>query len=201
MTSVDARGHFDEAHQARSDPWGVTSRWYEERKRALVLASLPDRHYASALEVGCSIGVLTAELAARSDRVLGVDFSREAVARASARLEGLPGASAREGDAVDDFPDETFDLIVVSEVAYYLTPARLDRLIDLVTKALTPGGTLVLCHWRYPEGDFEQSGDRVHRRVRAILPWTVVVEHVEADFLLDVLSPDARSVAARTGLV
>ena len=54
---------FDDTHARRDDPWGVTTRWYERRKRSLVLGSLPDERYGAVLEIGCSIGVVTSELA------------------------------------------------------------------------------------------------------------------------------------------
>ena len=76
-------GFFDAFYAGKTDPWGFETRWYEERKRALTLASLPRRRFMSGLEVGCSTGVLTAELAARCDRLTGVD-----IAAAPLRLRG-----------------------------------------------------------------------------------------------------------------
>ena len=35
--------YFDGVYAAGPDPWGFTDRWYEERKRAVTLAALPDR--------------------------------------------------------------------------------------------------------------------------------------------------------------
>ncbi|GAA4664718.1 class I SAM-dependent DNA methyltransferase [Frondihabitans cladoniiphilus] len=199
----DARRHFDATHEAREDPWGATSRWYELRKRAVLLASLPDERYGTALELGCSVGVLTGELALRSDAVVGVDLSERAVERARARLQGRDNVTLEQRDMVESFPaapTSGFDLVVLSEVAYYLTPADLDRVVTRVDEVLAPGGTLVACHWRYAEGDFRQPADAVHLRLAETSSWTRLVRHEEADFVLEVFSRDDRSVATRTGL-
>ncbi|WP_411701383.1 bifunctional PIG-L family deacetylase/class I SAM-dependent methyltransferase, partial [Conyzicola sp.] len=85
--------YFDDLYGRHDDPWGFTDRWYEERKRAVTLASLPEQHYGSALEVGCSIGVLTSELAGRCSALLAVDVSRAAVEAARARVADEPAVS------------------------------------------------------------------------------------------------------------
>ena len=78
--------YFERLYAASPDPWGFTTRWYEERKYALSLAMLPRRRYAEAFEPGCSIGVLTALLTPRCDRLLSWDVSAEAVRRARERI-------------------------------------------------------------------------------------------------------------------
>lgn len=195
------REHFDNVHADRDDPWRVTSRWYEIRKRAVTLASLPSERYASVLEIGCSIGVLTEALAGRADDVLAVDLSEEAVSRARLRLAARANVRVEQCDVVADLPSGPFDLIVVSEVGYYLTAEQLSDLVTRTAAILRPGGDLVACHWRHPEGDFHQSGDDVHRIVRERSGLETVVLHQEDDFVLDVLSSGGRSVARRTGLV
>jgi hypothetical protein len=67
--------YFEDVYAASEDPWGFTTRWYEERKYSLSLAMLPRRRYGDAFEPGCSIGVLTAMLASRCDRLLSCDVS------------------------------------------------------------------------------------------------------------------------------
>ena len=64
MTSTD-RTYFEQIYDHDPDPWGFESRWYEHRKYALTMAALPEPHYRSAFEPGCSIGVLTDLLAPR----------------------------------------------------------------------------------------------------------------------------------------
>lgn len=202
----DVRGaqarHFDAEHTRDPDPWGVTSRWYEVRKRRLLLDSLPDERYGRVLELGCSIGVLTAELAERCDALRAIDLSQAAVDLARERVRDRPHVTVEQGDlltALDDDADET-DLVVLSEVGYYLSEAELDALTTRIRKALKDTGTLVALHWRYPEGDYRQSGDAVHERLARESGWNRLVHHEESDFLLDVFSADSRSVAVRTGV-
>ncbi|MBB5639980.1 bifunctional PIG-L family deacetylase/class I SAM-dependent methyltransferase [Cryobacterium roopkundense] len=86
---------FDQLYRGESDPWGVETRWYEERKRALTLAALPRQRFRSALELGCSTGVLTVELAARCDELLAVDSAEQALEIARARLGGAAERQVR----------------------------------------------------------------------------------------------------------
>ncbi|UZN03901.1 bifunctional PIG-L family deacetylase/class I SAM-dependent methyltransferase [Cellulomonas sp. S1-8] len=199
--------YFDDTYARHDDPWGFTDRPYEARKRALTLASLPDERYARALEVGCSIGVLTADLADRCDALTGTDVADAALERARGRLVDAPhvrlvrGALGGSGD--DALPGGLFDLVVLSEVGYYLSWADLTAALpDLLTR-LARGGTIVACHWRHAVEDYPLPGDAVHRALTHAAQdagLTRLVEHREVDLLLDVWSRDPRSVAERTGL-
>ncbi|PJI93522.1 bifunctional PIG-L family deacetylase/class I SAM-dependent methyltransferase [Luteimicrobium subarcticum] len=198
------RAFFDDFYRGRSDPWGFETRWYEQRKRALTVASLPRERFTSALEVGCSTGRLTLDLAPRCDRLLGVDIAAAPLAVARRRFAGTPWdavTSFEQRALPDDWPDGRFDLVVLSEVGYYLGRADLDRLLDAVTGALTPDGVVVACHWRHPVAEYPLGGDAVHDALAARGDLDRVARHDEADFLLDVLTPPpGRSVAQVEGL-
>ncbi|WP_151083376.1 PIG-L family deacetylase [Nocardioides cynanchi] len=156
---------LDRLHRDDPDPWGVDSRWYERRKRALLLAALPRERFRHVLEIGCSTGALTAALAERADRVLGVDRSVAALAAARQRLADLPGVAVADLDVPHAWPDEEpFDLVVVSEVGYFLSPQALDALVDRVSTGLSHDGVVVLCHWRHPVEGWVADADDVHRR-------------------------------------
>lgn len=196
----DAERLFDVVHQRSEDPWEYTTSWYEQRKRALTLAALPQPHYEAGLEIGCSIGTLSAELARRCGTYLAVDASSTALARAAGRLAHLPGARTRQLTVPRDWPDGSFDLIVVSEVGYYLAPAELAELLGRVEDALRPGGALVLCHWRHPVAGWELDGDGVHAAARRQLGWADAGLYRERDFVLEVLiAPEAPREAAPEG--
>lgn len=189
--------YFEKVYAGSADPWGFTTRWYEERKYALSLAMLPHRRYANAFEPGCSIGVLTALLAARCDRLLSCDVSPEAVRQARRRA---PGARVEQRNLPGDWPEGPFDLIVFSEFLYYLGPEDLDRVLRLAGESLTPGGTLLAVHWRHLVADYPQTGDEVHAAL-ARTELSLLAEHREADFVAEVyVNGDPVSVAAAEGL-
>ncbi|THG29921.1 class I SAM-dependent DNA methyltransferase [Naasia lichenicola] len=196
----DLSGYFRDLYAADADPWGFESRWYEERKRAITLAALPAQRYGSALELGCSIGVLTAQLAPRCDALVATDFDSTALDQARARLEGASNVEFVRSALPDEWPDGRFDLILMSEVGYFLTEEALRRVAARIVGSLAPSGVLLLCHWRPAFDPAPLDGDRVHRIIREATGYPAVVHHEEDDFLLDVLSPDAVSVARRTGL-
>ena len=188
---------FDRMFEASDDPWGFRTRWYEERKRDLTLASLPDRRYGFAYEPGCANGELSAALAPRCDRLLVSDIAPAAVALAQQRLAAWPHASAVRAVVPADWPDEPLALLVLSELAYYLSDAELDLFVDKSRASLGEGGTFVACHWRHPIPDARRDGDAVHRILDAGLKMTRLVHHLEQDFVLEVWSNDGRSVARR----
>ncbi len=155
---------LDRLHQRSADPWGVDSRWYEERKRALLLALLPRARFGRALEIGCSTGALTEALASRTDQILGVDRSPAALAAARRRLDGRPGVELADLDIPTTWPEGAFELVVISEVGYFLSPAAADELAARTAASLTPDGVVILCHWRHPVEGWVMDAAEVHRR-------------------------------------
>jgi len=201
MTETTLPGdYFDALYARHDDPWGFESRWYERRKRALTLASLPAERYASALEIGCSIGVLTEQLAQRCDSLLSTDVSSAALQRARERLAGTSIVRFELADDATPLPDGPFDLIVLSEVGYYFSHEALGRLTEQLGDRLAEGGTLLACHWRHPVADYPLSGDDVHLALAGILGLERISRLLEKDFVLDVFTTDGRSVAEKTGL-
>ena len=190
---------FDRFFETSDDPWQFRTRWYEQRKRAVTLAALPDRRYRNAFEPGCANGELAAALAERCDRLLASDGSATAVKLARDRLAPFDHVRVEQAAMPDDWPDGRFDLIVVSELAYYLPPDALRLFIERCTGSLADGGTVLACHWRRPIEGCLMSGDDVHAVFRSIGGWPGLAHHEEADFVLDVWSDDARSVARREG--
>jgi SAM-dependent methyltransferase len=193
--------YFDAMYAESGDPWGFTSRWYERRKYALTLAALPRERYRRGFEPGCSIGVLTALLAQRCDSLLATDVAAAAVVTARERLAGHDGVQVRELAVPQDWPAGRFDLIVLSEIGYYLSADDLELMLDRAVAALEPGGTLVAAHWRHPVDDYPLRGDDVHDLLATSPELHRLVRHEEADLLLEVFETDpAMSVAQRSGL-
>jgi trans-aconitate methyltransferase len=177
--------HFEELYAASDDPWQLAERVYERRKFDLTVASLPRDRYAHAFEPGCSIGVLTQLLATRCDRVLAtdpaapLDEARRRVPDASVRFErsGVP----------HEWPDDRFDLIVLSELLYYLDEAQRHDVLAHCLETLLPDGHLVLVHWRHPFDLATCRGDEAHHEFTSHREVRTLVSHVEDDFRLEVL--------------
>jgi LmbE family N-acetylglucosaminyl deacetylase/SAM-dependent methyltransferase len=187
--------YFDALYRTTDDPWGLLDRGYEQRKRDLILASLPRRHFQRAFEPGCATGALTAALARRCTEVVAADVSDHAVKRTS---RSVPGNVHVSQLAVPrDWPDGRFDLIVLSEVGYYCPD--LAALVARVAETLTHDGVLVACHWRHPAPDHPHTAADVHTALGADL--FHLVAHVEPDFLLDLWTRDPRSVAQAEGIL
>ena len=191
--------YFDSMFTADSDPWKFRTRWYEVRKRALTLACLPKFHYDAAYEPGCANGELSAALSERCSRLLVSDGSAPAVQLARQRLAGLAHVEVRQAWVPTQWPDEQFDLIVISELAYFLTASALDAMIGKIKASLRSGGTVLACHWRRRSDDCEFSGDRLHRQLGSGLGLPHLSRLIEPDVRVDVWSADPRSVAQQEG--
>ncbi|GAA2714018.1 methyltransferase domain-containing protein [Actinoplanes palleronii] len=144
--------YFERMYAADPDPWSFETRWYDARKHALTVDALPARRYRSGFEPGCSTGLLTSRLAARCDRLLATDAVGSAVQTAAARLADRPHVTIRTGQLPGDWPDETFDLIVLSELAYYFDDTDLATLLHHAANSLTPAGDPA------PNGDLAPNG-------------------------------------------
>ena len=154
--------YFDDVFAANTDPWGFATSPYEQGKYAATLAALPRPRYHNAFEIGCSIGVLTARLAPRCDRLVSIDVSAQALARARERCREFPQVTFELLRVPAEFPDDMFDLILLSEVGYYLSRDDLDRARDLIVEHLERGGHLLLVHWTPYVPDYPLTGDEVH---------------------------------------
>jgi SAM-dependent methyltransferase len=197
--SVEDR-YFDGLFSGNDDPWAFRQRWYEQRKREITLAALPRAHYRTIFEPGCANGELSAELAGRCDRLLCCDTAAAAVSLARTRLSLFNHAEVRQSRLPADWPNELFDLIVLSEVGYYLDTADLVQLIEHAKQSLTADGQLLACHWRPPIDGCPLNARQVHDLLHEHLHLPRLVLHQEADFILELWSREPRSVATLEGL-
>jgi SAM-dependent methyltransferase len=194
--------YFDQMYAASPDPWGFTSRWYEKRKYAITLAMLPRQHYADAFEPGCSIGVMTEQLAPRCASLLSCDVAEAAVRAAAVLTSGEPAVRVEQRVLPRDWPAGNFDLIVFSEFLYYFGGDDLQQILDLSAAALRPGGTLLAVHWRHPVPEYPRSGDNVHAVLARQPALSLLAAHREPDFIAEVyLQGPPVSVAQAEGLV
>jgi SAM-dependent methyltransferase len=190
--------YFRDVYATATDPWRLAERWYEERKYAITMAMLPSRRYRHAFEPGCSVGVLTEQLIGRCDRVTSCDVAQAALDAARNRVGAHEGLTLRLLSLDADWPAEDFDLVVLSEVAYYLNPDTLRRVMDRECARLATGTTVVAAHWRYEVDDYPLSGDRANALIAATADMTGLARYIDDDVVIDVLvKGSAESVAVR----
>ncbi len=173
MSSLtDPEERFDALYEHSRDPWGYESSDYEREKYASTLAAIPAGPIARALEVGCSIGVFTAQLAERCEQVTAVDFSSRAVELARARLEGVPNVEVLQARFPEQAPSGPWQLIVCSELLYYLPAESLRQAIGWLTTQLRDGACVLAVSWRGHGIHEPFLGDEVHDRLaRELAPW------------------------------
>jgi predicted TPR repeat methyltransferase len=154
---------FERHYETSSDPWGYRTSAYEREKYAATLAALgPSRSFGRALEVGCSIGVFTELLAPRCERLVAIDFAAGALALARERLDRVENVEILHAGFPEQTPAGKWDLVVCSEVLYYLDEQTLRQAVAWLDAQLSGGTSLLAVSWR-GEGEEEPlSGDEAH---------------------------------------
>lgn len=199
--------YFDTMYARSADPWDLAGRWYEQRKYALTVAALPRRRYRRAFEPGCSVGVLTRLLAERCAEVLATDRVPAAVEAAARRNRDRPHVEVRPMAVPGEWPEGTFDLIVLSELLYYFDDATLREVLKRTVDSLEPGATLVTVHWDHPVDDHLRTGTQLAPLLAGVDELVPVGQLNDADFVLQTFTrrlPDgsaAPAPAAAEGLV
>lgn len=179
--------YFDRIYEESPDPWNFEHSEYEANKYRETLDCLPRQLYANALEVGCSIGVLTQKLSARCCALLSIDVSLRALERAAERCAGLDHVRFACVQLPEEAPAGEFDLVVVSEVGYYWQRDDLARAITLLAERQPTGGHLVLVHFTEFVEDYPLTGDEVHAVWLARREWKTIHHSRQASYRLDVL--------------
>ncbi|GAA5147516.1 hypothetical protein GCM10023321_08480 [Pseudonocardia eucalypti] len=178
---------FAQLYAGGADPWAEQS-WYERRKRAVLCASLPRERYRHGFEPGCGTGALTVALAGRCARLDATEPVPEAARRARRRVEGRLGVRVSEARLPRGVPAAPIDLVVFSEVLYYLDDATLMATLDATLAALEPGGDLVLAHWRGWPAEAPRDEADTAGLVRARPELVERAEHRDERFVIRVLS-------------
>jgi SAM-dependent methyltransferase len=187
-----------------ADPWQLGRRWYEQRKYAITLALLPYARYRHAFEPGCSVGVLTEHLCARCDRITSTDVAGAALEATHRRLvdAGRRSQVTLLRSSLDEpWPQEGFDLVVLSELCYYLQPQVLRDTLDREVPRLRAATTIIAAHWRHRVAEYPMSGDHATDIIGATDGLHHLGGYRDADMTVDVFDTgSATSVAARTGV-
>lgn len=199
--TVYDHAYFEQLYQDnQGDPWRYEQRWYEQRKRNLSLAILPKAVYTHGFEIGCSNGVLSAELAKRCEQLTCIDAHPTALQLARHRLSALTHVNIIQGIIPTDLPSQQFDLIVVSEILYYLDPTPLKHCIDWINEHLAKTGTIIACHWRSRIDGFSLDAQSVHDSLKQQLRYHHYAHLNDPDFLMDIWTASDQSLAKQEGL-
>jgi len=171
-TAPAAVERFERLYHESPDPWAYLTSDYEREKYAATLAALPKRSHGLCLEVGCSIGVFTRLLAARCEHVVAIDFSLAALQLARHQLQGVRNVDLLRASFPEETPPGSWDLIVCSEILYYLQPPALEQAISWIKAQLSCGVSLLAVSWRGVGREEPLLGDQVHDRLaRELAGW------------------------------
>lgn len=178
--------YFEQLYSRDPDPWRFATSDYERDKYTATLAALPGR-YERCFEVGCSIGVLTRQLAPQCGALLGADVAETALQQARERCADLPHVQFQRMAVPGEWPDGPFDLILFSEVLYYLGLPGLHEAARLTLGSLQPGGTVALVNW-HGNTDGACTGDEAAELFMAATPTLRPIVQQRTDkYRLDVL--------------
>ena len=181
-------GYFECLYARDPDPWRFATSEYERAKYAATLDALPPGRHTRAFEIGCSIGVLTRQLAARCDELLAVDVSALALRQAEERCEDQPWVQFAQMDLRHEWPEGSLDLIVFSEVLYYLGIDGIHAAARHTLEALAPGGSVVLVNWHGPTDGACSGEEAATLFIAGCRPRLApMVQHQAEKYRLDVL--------------
>jgi SAM-dependent methyltransferase len=200
MKPIDVAG-FERKFRENLDPWNYASSPFERFKRRVLIQACGLTKHGRVLELGCANGETTRALARLSLRLLAVDGSVTAIAAAKARFAGNTQVSFSCLTIPEQMPRGPFDLIVISELAYYLPAHRLLLLGRRVLASLAPGGRVVVLNHRRMFDDAAQHPALAHRRLILYLERSLRLIGA-AQFprfaVASLLRPSANSLVARS---
>lgn len=187
---------FEAAYRDSDDPWASASPRYRYQglKYDKLIRLLPHKPFANALDLGCGLGLLSQKLARRAEKVLGIDIAPAAIEQARHRGAAFANLAFEAGDILD-LPhslDGRFDLVVVADVLYYLSPlddAILYSVVRRIADLLTPGGTCLLAnHFFFAADPDSKLSRKIHTAFQDCARFAVTSEHRRAFFLATLFS-------------
>ena len=175
---------FDALFADNPDPWNFESSTYERKKRAATIAALQGERFPNALEIGCATGVLTRDLAGHCDALLALDVSEKALVIARARSNSNNTVLYRRAEVPRDWPDGSFDLIVLSEVLYFLSAEEITTASRRAHKTLAANGLCLLVNWT-GANDLPVGGEEATRLFASAAQWRSETPRIESSYRID----------------
>jgi SAM-dependent methyltransferase len=189
------RERFERHYAASADPWGYRTSDYERAKYEATLAALPQRALGRVLEVGCSIGVFTRLLAERCEQLVAVDFSARAIELAREQLHDLANVELAQASFPEQAPPGEWDVVVCSEVLYYLDAATFAEAVKWLRVRLEHGASVLAVSWRGEGVEEPFSGDEAHDTLVRELGRRHVLDRRRDGYRLDRFDGDGDGVS------
>ncbi|MEE4205330.1 MAG: SAM-dependent methyltransferase [Erythrobacter sp.] len=186
---TDRQRTFDGLYRRDPDPWDCATSDYERSKRAATLAALGEREYDRALEVGCGAGVLTRAIAPRCRELTALDVSDVALTEARARCADRCGLTFERCEVPREWPHGRYDLVMLSEVLYFLGREEIEEVSRLAHEALEADGTCVLVNWT-GENDLPVGGRQAAELFQRAAGWETRRCREAELYRIDVLRPE-----------
>lgn len=181
--------HLENLYALSDDPWNFRSSTYEQVRFEATLAALPLGRYAHTLEIGCGNGELARRLIQRSAAYTGIDAVKAALE--TARVS-VPEGTFLEAFLPCDLPPGPFDLIVLSEILYFLDPAGLTHLAEQLDRRW-PCAEVLSVTWLGPSGNPLEGCDALQRFAAATLRPMAPAQPGDPRHRIDLFSPLERS--------
>lgn len=187
--TTSRKDRFEALFAANPDPWDFETSAYEREKRAHTIDALDGRRFRKGLEVGCATGMLTKDLADICNRIVGIDVSERALSIAKYTLQDCPNIDLRQGEIPVDWPAQTFDLIVFSEVLYFLDEQEIRQTSVCAYRSLAPEGIVLTVNWIGPTNLPLDGREVVHHFAKAV-EWKRTCVRKAPQFRIDKLQKE-----------
>lgn len=190
MTGV-SQEHLEALYASGDDPWEFRTSPYERERFSAIVRALPRPRFHSALEIGCGNGELARRIAPCCDGYTGLDAIETALCAARA---AVPEGNFVRGFLPCRLPEGDHDLILLSEILYFLDPDGVTELA-LQIDGRWPRAHLVCVTYRGSSGNLLE-GEAALALFLATLDDGRLVRTVHFDpaFRIEVAAPIARPV-------
>lgn len=156
---------FDTKFAADDDPWRTFDDADEAMKRRAILHAIGPGPWGRILEVAAGNGSNSAAMAPRALRLDATEATRSGTKLVAKVVRPYRcRARAIQLAVPARFPRARYDIALVAELVYYLSPRAMARTARDIAAVLRPGGMLVLAHHRIDFPDFVQHAADIHRR-------------------------------------
>lgn len=185
MTDPELLAGYERWFRDDPDPWRYETDVYEARKRRATIAACGTATGRLVLELGAANGVLAADLLPLARELIAVEAVPAAAALARQRLASP--ARVVEGLIPRDVPAGPYDLVIASEILYYLDADAFEATLEVLPQWVARHGRLVAVHWRPTGPERPRSAVDVHAALAQLPDFRRVIDASTADYLLTAL--------------